>query len=172
MSIAILSDFPNAATFQSVAKRLLERHFTEVKSEWRTAKGATDSFSPDVQRYAPRVDLAIGPFNTAPGRASMRLSDIPPIVGQWFEGLTPNDNPRCLLAIEVVYSGSAKHMLGDLLNASALGLYGLVVAHEKVLAKVKRNREYASELANVGKIPVFFRNVRVISFSDFTRAVR
>lgn len=169
--MAIPRDFPNASAFQSFAKRSLDRTFAEVTSEWRSSHDATDALSADVRRYAPRVDLAVGPFNTAPGRAGMSLDMMPESIRPWFAGLIPNDNPRCLLAIEVVYSGSAKHMLGDLLNASALGLYGLVVCHEKVLAKVKRNRAYASELAKLGKIPALFRNVRVISFADFTGIV-
>ena len=163
--------FANAASFQSLAKTLLDQHFTEVTSEWRSASGATDVFSADVRRYAPRVDLAVGPYNTSNGRVRMSLDMLPNSMHPWFEDLATNENPRCLLAIEIVYSGSAKHMLGDLLNASALGLYGLVVCHEGVLAKVQRNREYATQLASVGKLPALFRNVRVVSFSEFTRTL-
>lgn len=101
----------------------------------------------------------------------MTLEMLPSSLQQRFVGMSPNENPRCLLAIEVVFSGSAKHMLGDLLNASALGLFGLVVCHESKFAKVNRNREYAIELANLGKIPTLFQNVRVITFSDFALAV-
>jgi hypothetical protein len=163
--------FASGSAFQSFAKPRLERYFEDVRREWSSSLGATDSLRRDVQRYAPRVDLAVGPFNVAPGRADITVEMLPPTLRHWFDGMRPNDNPRCLLAIEVVYSGSAKHMLGDLLNASALGLFGLVVCHESKLAKVKRNREYAIELASLGKIPTLFQNVRVVSFSAFAHAV-
>ena len=164
--------FANAASFQRVAKVLLDEHFDEVTSEWQSARGATDVFSADVRRYAPRVDLAVGPYNTSSGRLLMDLEMFPEAMRHWFDDLRPNGNPRCLLAIEVVNSGSAKHMLGDLLNASALGLYGLVVCNEAVLAKVHRNWEYAQQLANVGKIPALFQNTRVVSFSEFIITMR
>lgn len=164
--------FSNAASFQAVAKSLLSEHFPDVTSEWQSARGATDAFSPDVRRYAPRVDLAVGPYSTSSGRLPMSLEMFPETMHHWFEGLRTNENPRCLLAVEIVNSGSAKHMLGDLLNASALGLYGLVACNEAVLAKVHRNWEYARQLANVGKIPALFQNVRVVSFSEFICTMR
>ena len=171
MALANSSDFTSGFAFQSFAKTALERHFVDVRREWSSSLGATEALRPDVHRYAPRVDIAVGPFNTSPGRASMTMGMLPPNLAQWFEGMRPNENPRCLLAIEVVYSGSAKHMLGDILNASAIGLFGLVVCHQSKLAKVKRNREYAIQLANLGKVPALFQNVRVVSFSEFAHAV-
>lgn len=167
-----LEVFENAKAFQSLAQLLLLEHFAEVTVEWKSSRGATDVFTPDVRRYAPRADLAVGPYSISPGRVDMSIESLPAKMRPWFESLASNENPRCLLAIEVVFSGSAKHMLGDLLNASALGLYGLVISHERVLAKVHRNREYASQLATVGKIPQLFQNVSVVTFSEFVGVMR
>lgn len=172
MAVDLTRSFANAASFQAVAKALLDEHFTEVTSEWQSARGATDVFAAHVRRYAPRVDLAVGPYSTSSGRLPMGLEMFPRAMHHWFNGLRANDNPRCILAVEVVNSGSAKHMLGDLLNASALGLYGLVVCNETVLAKVNRNQEYARQLADVGKIPALFQNIRVVSFSEFITTMR
>ena len=172
MAVDLPRSFSNAASFQVVAKSLLEEYFPEVTSEWQSARGAAAAFRADVRRYAPRVDIAVGPYSTSSGRLPMSLEMFPGTMHYWFEGLRTNENPRCLLAVEIVNSGSAKHMLGDLLNASALGLYGLVVCNEAVLAKVHRNWEYARQLANVGKIPALFQNIRVISFSEFIRTMR
>lgn len=172
MPVDLPDSFSNAATFQVAAKSLLDRHFTDVASEWRSARGATDAFSADVTRYAPRVDLAVGPYSTSSGRLNMSIEMLPATMRPWFEGLRSNENPRCLLAVEIVNSGSAKHMLGDLLNASALGLFGLVVCNEPVLPKVQRNLAYVRQLVTVGKSPALFQNVRVLSFSDFVSTMR
>lgn len=159
--------FSSASAFQMYAKAALERHSDQVALEWRTSAGATDALRPEVLRYAPRVDIGVGPFNVTPGPKQMDREMIPPGLRGWFEGLDANENPRCLIAIEVVFSGSAKHVLGDILNASTLGLFGLLVCSEDLIARVRRNLEYLKQLANVGKVPPLFRNVRVVSVAEF-----
>jgi len=159
-------DPPSATRFQWRAKSILDPHYDEVQVEWISSIG-TDALSRDAARYAPRVDIAIGPFNTAPGRAAFHEDQIWTKMRPWFDGLAANSNPRCLIAIEVVFSGSAKHLLGDILNASALGLYGLVICRESMFEKVKRNREYLEALATAGKLPTLFQNVRIISVPEF-----
>lgn len=124
-----------------------------------------------TRRYAPRLDIAVGPFNTTLGTSTFHRNQICDPMRSMFEGLASNPNPRCLIAIEVVFSGSAKHLLGDLLNASALGMFGLLVCRDGMLAKVNRNYEYLQSLANVGKLPTLFQNVRVISVAQFYEAL-
>jgi hypothetical protein len=89
----------------------------------------------------------------------------------WFAGLEQNPNPRCLLAIEIVYSGSAKHVLGDILNASVLGLYGLVICSEAKEGRVRRNLAYLRALTNVGKLPPLFRNVQIMTTAEFVTSM-
>ena len=156
----------SAALFQAQAKLLLDAGHPDVRVEWVSSAG-TDGLGRDALRYAPRVDIALGPFNTNPGPGDFSDDQMSPELRGWFEGLIPNPNPRCLVAVEVVFSGSAKHVLGDILNASVLGRYGLVVCHPSKLARAKRNREYLASLANVGKLPKLFRNVRVMSVDEF-----
>jgi hypothetical protein len=112
-----------ATEYQRLAEVTLRAHFADVRLEWSVVKDATDALARDIKRYAPRVDIAVGPFNTTPG-PDPRISEalVPDQLRALFNDRPPNPNPRCLLAIEVVYSGSSKHILGDMLNAGALGL--------------------------------------------------
>jgi hypothetical protein len=123
----------------------------------------------DVNRYAPRVDIAVGPFNITRGRNSKipKTPIVPDKLRALFKDLDPNKNPRCLLAIEVIYSGSSKHVLGDILNASALGLYGLVIGLDTQMPKIRRIHEYLKTLADLEKIPWLFQNVVAISTAEF-----
>lgn len=154
----------------------LSRHFSGVVKEWDVTKDATDAFSEPV--YGPRLDVAVGPFNITEEdkvekvneivmmfseNAPQRLKDI--IASR---NLHQNNNPRCTLAIEVVYSGSSKHILGDITNSSMMGLYGFVVANRSMFNKVSRIFEYSKIIKRVGKAPAdLFSNVCVISNEDF-----
>jgi hypothetical protein len=56
-----------AIDYQRLIQPALERHFADVRLEWSVVKGATDAFARDINRYGPRVDIAVGPFNTTRG---------------------------------------------------------------------------------------------------------
>jgi hypothetical protein len=174
MGIVTTDNLPEhtASGFQQMARSILEPHSEPVSLEWMSSASGTDALRPEIRRYAPRVDIALGPYNTTPGPGPIQEDQIWSRMRPWFRDLIGNPNPRCLIAIEVVYSGSAKHILGDILNASALGLYGLVVCKDEIQAKVMRNREYLRALAGVGKLPVLFQNVVVISVSEFIGTLR
>lgn len=157
-----------------VTEKLLE-HFQQVKKEWRITQNATDAFSSNVDVYAPRIDVAVGPFNVSEGNEKNRIvqtfvDKAPQRMKSIIESghLRENENPRCMLAIEVVYSGSTKHVLGDITNASMMGLYGFVVANSDMIDKVKRIFEYTKTIKHVGKAPIdLFSNVMVISTDEF-----
>jgi hypothetical protein len=160
-----------AAPFQAHARALLEARFHDVREEWRSSADANDAFRSDRKRYAPRVDLAVGPFNTNPGGATIGFERSEDAVGDWFVGLEKNPNPRCVIAIEIVFNGSAKHVLGDILNASVLGLYGLIICSERMQPRVERNLEYLQTLTSVGKLPSLFQNILVMTADDFDSRV-
>lgn len=159
-----------ASEFQSLAKELLQRHYEEVILEWPVHRDAMDGMQHDPRQYYPRTDIAVGPFSRSQGHNSQivperintrllrELADLP----------EANPNPRCLLAIEVVFSGSAKHILGDILNAGAIGLYGIIVTTPVMMPKVERNIEYLRKLIELEKISSFpFQNVKVFETQQF-----
>ena len=51
-----------ASEYQRLAEARLKRHFDDVRVEWSVVKAATDALQRDIHRYAPRVDIAIGPL--------------------------------------------------------------------------------------------------------------
>jgi hypothetical protein len=158
----------SATDYQRTAETMLKHHFSDVRLEWSVVKDAADAFAADINRYAPRVDIAVGPFNITSGPGPrIKKELLRGSLGQLFAKCPPNPNPRCLLAIEVVYSGSSKHMMGDITNASALGLYGLVVGTDAVMPKIRRIRKYLEVLADLEKLPTLFRNVVALSTSEF-----
>jgi hypothetical protein len=57
--------------------------------------------------------------------------------------------------------------MGDMLNAGALGLYGLVVGDDRNMTKIQRIGRYLELLAELGKVPWLFRNVVSLSTADF-----
>jgi hypothetical protein len=158
-----------ASDYQRATKVSLERLFPDaVHLEWRAVSGAKDALSPDAARYAPRVDIAVGPFNLTPGpQSAIDLLLIPERIRGLFAGRPGNPNPRCLLAIEVIFSGTSKHVMGDILNAAALGLFGFVVGSDREIDKVKRNFAYLDTVTQLGKLPPLFRNVLALSTTDF-----
>jgi hypothetical protein len=158
----------SATEYQRLAEARLRRHFADVRLEWSVVKDATDALRANIHRYAPRVDIAIGPFNTTPG-SDARIDEalLPRSLRQLFSDRPVNPNPRCLLAIEVVFSGSSKHIMGDTLNAGAHGLYGLVVGAELLMPKIQRIGTYLQVLADLEKLPPMFRNVVALSTAEF-----
>jgi hypothetical protein len=62
-----------------------------------------------------------------------------------------NINPRCFLAIEIERETSEKHVLGGIINASALGKVGIIVTKDEKYQSAMRIRRYLRFLVAVGK---------------------
>jgi len=169
-----------STVFQNIVVEKLRDHFSEVEKEWRITKDSTDLLAVNADVYAPRLDVAVGPFNV---REEDKVEMVDTIKATFTEeapqelkniveseSLRQNRNPRCTIAIEIVYSGSSKHILGDITNASVMGLYGFVVASSSTFDKLKRIFEYSKVIKQVGKVPEdLFSNVCVISDEKFLR---
>lgn len=160
-----------------------------VKKEWSVTKDSQDGYARGL--YAPRLDIAVGPFNID-GRieennaAIIRTLDdnkdiIECLIKSEEYSIRPfrelrsniNKNPRCFLAIEIEKSGSRKHMLGNIVNASIIGAIGIVVPFDdKALAAYKRINEYITFAAEVKKTRSVFKNVLIIKNQAFIRCLK
>jgi len=152
----------------------LKKYFKEVEKEWSISRNATDALNRNSNRYTPRIDLAIGPFNVVqtPGGIDRDIlntfNNAPKAIQQIFQGLSKNPNPRCTLAIEISFSGSSKHILGDIANASIIGLFGLVITNDKTDKKARRINEYINKIKMLGKAPEgLFANVKIVKTDEF-----
>lgn len=169
----------NATTYQKRLKIKLKQCFIEVDLERSVIKEAEDMLKRDPLRYAPRLDLVIGPYNLKAHDQWKEASQIKETLfsfrkentKEFFKTvskLETNQNPRYAVAIEIVFSGSSKHILGDITNASTLGLYGFVVANEKMLPKAQRILKHLQNLKYLGKIaPNMFNNIKIVSMKEF-----
>lgn len=136
----------------------------EVVKEWDTVKN-DPHFSNHKDVYAPRLDIAIGPFNdyyeldcgidrTKPMQshpfvkkltqdkreAGLRLKDL------W------NSFSRCFVAIEIEFSGTSKHVLGSMINASVNGSIGIVIANKANYKKIERIFNYFLRLESLERM--------------------
>lgn len=74
-----------------------------------------------------------------------------------------NWNARCFLAIEVEDSGSRKHLLGDMINASVSGRIGVLVGYnEDKYQTFMRHLEYLVYTVRTGKIKFSGGNMLVL----------
>ena len=79
-----------------------------------------------------------------------------------------NENARCLFCIEIEESGSRKHCLGNLVNASALGRIGILVARTPtVLQTFVLQRAYLKFLADVEKNTFRTANALILTAAQF-----
>lgn len=158
-----------------------------VFPEWNASKNSEDDFN-NRDYYAPRVDIAIGPFNTNRDldRNNIKFNsliqkNIPLLqklyelshLGENHEYInfhdfisTLNLNPRCFIAIEIENTKDAKRSLGDIVNASVMGKVGIVIPlgedKYKLFYKIKKYFHY---LERVGKLNGNFRNILIIEGS-------
>lgn len=167
--------------YQHCAKAGLDRLYGEVKVQWYPFPGEKG------RMYAPVVDIAVGPFaldaryeeeythllrRTRPfieRLIAMHNQNVENVEPASFDALLHfNENARCLLCIEVEDSGSKKHCLGNLVNASALGRVGLLVARsERAFRTFLRQRVYLRFLAEVGKNTFKTANTLVLTAEQF-----
>lgn len=153
----------------------------KVEKEWSVSKNSSDAFKKDKKSYRPRLDLAIGPFNNKGDEADW--VDIPSSYSSLApkklkmlmqeKNLTQNWNPRCMIAIEVIWSAySSKHVLGDITNASMMGLYGIIIvkSNKQIIDKVDRIYDYINLVKLLHKAPEhMFGNILITTPEKFKR---
>jgi hypothetical protein len=172
--------------------RGLKRRFgAECVSEW-------PAFDRSVDRYSPRLDLAVGPFSyrldenkndeymqLAKRHAAFlqhlwcchaeNEAEVSPrgrqSPGSIHAALTGNYNPRCFLAIEIENAVSRKHLMGGIVNAVALGQLGILVAWtDDKLRAMFRARSYLEFLESRGKPTMAVRNLLILTRNQADRA--
>lgn len=149
-----------------------------VVREWSVRSDARDAFS-DLAAYAPRLDIAVGPFNTSfenrhEDAYAIRAFDHPLIdalrdaIRHQNPNFYENYNPRCLVGIEIEYATSSKHILGGIANAGMLGRLGVVVGSPDLIGKVRRIHAYVRKLREVEKARgEMFGNVGCFEHAEF-----
>ncbi|MDA4110957.1 MAG: hypothetical protein OK439_00350 [Thaumarchaeota archaeon] len=173
----------------------LLRHFSEdgVEPEWNIGKDAEDIFQRDNEdfspKYVPRLDFAVGPFNRGVNpfdHRDIRRRARNETVGRLLalndaqhRDLTANENPRCLLAVEVESSTGRKHRMGSILNASFIGYYGIVVAkaskgesEDKIYESLTNIRTYIEVMKVLRKTQLILSNVVIAKKSSLIKALR
>lgn len=175
--------------YQTILKGKLERIYPEVLTEWSSMSGNSNV-------YSPRVDLAVGPFAT--NRRYIEEYDdlmtesrvfIESLLFKHNENLAAfnletennhfeqlfdfNKNARCFLCIEIENKVSRKHLIGGLVNASALGRIGILIpwTPEKLKAFLKL-RNYLKFLGRVGKNTFKTANVLILTKDQLDDCLR
>ena len=163
----------------------------EVRTQWPPFEGEP------VDRYSPRVDLAIGPFADQDSRREWeydKLTELSsPFLNQllelfrknskgfsfqsgiptdceWLNSVNPN--ARCFICIEIERIGTRKHRIGDIINACSLGRVGVIIAWDRsVLESFLRIAEYFTFLRGRGKPTCETRNLVVVSKEQFRSSI-
>lgn len=155
-----------------------------VKKEWDVAKNSRDAYTREL--YCPRVDFAVGPFNIDANIAYNNrlinelyykheeiLERLKSRSDSNDRALETNENPRCFLALELEARTSRKHRLGSLINASAIGKIGIIVAvDDSVFESLVKIRRYLEFLQRVWKTRNAPKNVIIITEDNFLKTLK
>ncbi len=173
---------PNVRSYQSHLAETLKvvLNGCEVKKEWDVAKNSQDALNRQI--YCPRLDLAVGPFNTD-GNVAVNNERIEEAYNRHHAFVSrlnqaaqtsgfranSNPNPRCFLAIEIENSGSRKHRLGSIMNTAALGKVGIVIGwNADVTKSLPRIHGYLGYLSEHNKLREKIRNLIIVDRSAFS----
>lgn len=172
---------------QNALVAAFRRNGCQAVPEWDVAKDSQDDFTRRL--YSPRLDICVYPTNTnrrGAGNADIRGAFensrqlMTTLHGVSHRRQEPYDlvmrgsniNPRCFLAIEIENSGSKKHMLGDIINAAYLGLFGIVVAvGTEKHRSFARILDYLKFCVAVGKAQERFENVLLFEADELLEAL-
>lgn len=157
---------------------LLTSVFDDVLKEWPSTKHSRDDLVFGEQ-YAPRPDFVVGPFNIdknhieeANERIANRFHEYEGFIHDLESEdrtILPNKNPRCFLSVEIESgSNTAKHMMGSMINASALGKVGIIVGVNSDVYKTLINiRKYLGFLKAVEKTTYAPENSIILTAEKF-----
>ncbi len=181
-----------ARNFQKkIEKRLIEIFGQDfVKIEFDSVKFDGRGHN-HVSVYAPRVDIAVGPFNPYLPNHDIGIDDTEkmkqhPLTQKLFtegnKGDTRgaldslwNDLSRCYLAIEIEFNGSSKHIMGGIINAASSGSIGVVVGNKDTVKKLNRISNYLIRLNDYGLVKTnYLSNLWVfedVEFLDFLKSI-
>ncbi len=176
--------------YQKELYQKLAATFPNVVNEWRTFS------SGEKNKYGPRVDIAIGPYNiegipenlTNHYNALVKQEPVKSFLQKahnfhiqnldstiydevihpgFLEVVERNQNARCLIAIEIENLNSRKHIMGSIVNAAALGRIGIGIGFtNKALKSFLRIINYLSFLKNVEKNGYDTANFLVLSIDQ------
>jgi hypothetical protein len=153
-----------------------------VKSEWDSVQYDLHSGNHKIV-YAPRHDIAVGPFNSLwdfdVGTDATKPMRSHPFTKRLYKDYLRdrdtlkkcwNSLSRCYLAIEIEFSGSSKHLLGSILNAAVSGSIGIVIVNKGNIEKAVRMVNYLFRLEDFGKVKLnMLRNLIVFDSDDFLK---
>lgn len=176
--------------FQAKVCKLLSARYPQVETEWKAFTNISGIYSPRVDiavgpfsvvpgRNCIReydklfnqsqkfIDRLISYHNN--NVQQYRITDDPRIneslcLPEMHILKTYNKNARCFLAIEIENKVSRKHLLGGVVNASALGRIALVIGwNEKKVAALVRLQAYWDFLGSVRKNTYHTNNLLILS---------
>lgn len=177
----------SANEYQNKAVELLKQVFPAelVKKEWDSSATFND-LSHNKTVYAPRIDIAIGPFNN---RFDLDIGELQtdvmkehPFTKMIFERRYKdiddfekvwNSFSRCYLAIEVEFSGSAKHILGSIINAVTNGSLAFIITNKENYDKANRIINYFWRQENQEVLELHaLKNMLVFEGEEFLEVLR
>lgn len=161
----------NTRECQTEIAKVLKRVYRgqSVEVEWDSVK-YDNHFSNHKFVYGPRIGIAVGPFNSYAdldiGNDRTRVMQSHPFTTRLFEAYFNvseldevwNEFSRCYLAVEVEFSGSPKHILGDIVNASVSGSIGLVIGTRDNIEEIKRAFSYVLRLEYLERMNIHTLN--------------
>jgi len=181
----------SVAAYQSDLLKRFALHFGHdiVETEWRTFPG-------DSSHYAPRIDVAVGPFAYGNIKLDAQFNMMADEHAGFIEALHAanevnrrvldpdferpagrlghfNANARCFIAVEIEHRVTRKHLLGGAINAAALGRIAIVVGWtpDKVRALAKLVK-YFDFLESVHKSSFPTINIVVLDPPQLMEAVQ
>lgn len=101
-------------------------------------------------------------------RCNNREEELPEF-DDFFNGEFTNTNARCFMAVEIEGREDRKVVLADIINTSAMGRFGVIVAKsERVLKIFVKLLNYLLFLQRVDKPTFRTKNVLILSSEQFT----
>jgi len=177
-----------ATDYQNEIVELLQNIFGKdlVRKEWDSVE-YDSHFNNHKNVYAPRLDVAVGPFNFYPNLdvgtdnslKMVKHAFTKKLREQFLDDREKLENiwnrfGRCYLAIEIEFNSNSKHAFGSLINASVSGALAIVVVNtEKKKKELERLINYVLRLQDFDLIELnSLRNLVVFEKSEFVEFLK